>query len=188
MGAQLAIRFVNVEAEGFGARLPTVLPLVRAKMLLLGNEGGEGRFVKIALEQGDKTDEDKQTERDHSLIQMLNLVEKTLIHCPLSMKDPKYFDDYDDIAQQCKALLAHPHAWVRLRATKVLGHVVSVVAPEELDALLSGKTESDRGFVYCDPEESLKSLLLDLCAQYTPNISKEMADLVSRYFSLLLSH
>lgn len=166
-----------MEEEEFKNRLDVILSLVSSKILLLSNDITEGRFVKIRLEQtDDKSDEEKQKEKDHSLIQILNLIDKITVHCASSLKDKKFVSDFDDIGQQCQALLAYPHAWVRLRATKILGAILSAVDGEELDAVVKKKVETDRGFVYHDTEDTLRSVTLDLCAQYTTTVTKEMAD------------
>lgn len=179
LAAQLSTRFVNVEQGDFKNRLNTVLSLVSGKILLLSNDITEGRFVKIKLEQSeDKTDEDKQKEKDHSLIQILNLIEKITFHCASSLTNKKFVNEFDEIAQQCKALLAYPHSWVRLKSAKILGQLLSVVDAEELDAVVKKKVESDRGFIYDDTENVLRSLVLDLCAQYTTGAAKEMVEQV----------
>lgn len=153
-------------------------------MLLISNDTTEGRFVKLKIEQSDdKSDEEKQHEKDHSLIQILNLVERINVNCGASMKNINFFSDYDDIAQQCQVLLAYPHSWVRLRAAKVIGQILTSIDVEELDNIVKNKVESDRGFIYNDTEENLRSLVLDLCAQYTANVSKEMAEQVGIFFS-----
>ncbi|CAH2234809.1 jg13226 [Pararge aegeria aegeria] len=174
LAAQLSIRFVHVEEEEFQSRLNSVLGIVSGKILLLNNDITEGRFVKIKLDHGEKSDEEKQKEKDHSLIQILNLIDKITIHCSCSMKNKKFVSDYDELAQQCQALLAYPHAWVRLRAAKILGTILSLVYIDELNT-----QEKDRGFIYYDTENSLRSLILDLCAQYSPNVSQDMADQVT---------
>lgn len=180
LAAQLCTRFVNVEAEEFTSRLSTILSLVSGKIILLSNDITEGRFVKIILEQSEEqTDDEKQNEKDHSLIQILNLIERITVHCASSLTNKNYVSDYDDIGQLCQALLAYPHAWVRMRAAKIIGQILSVVDNEELDSIVKGKEVSERGFIYCDTEDVLRSLVLDLCAQYTPNVGKDMAEQVS---------
>ncbi|XP_075973802.1 small subunit processome component 20 homolog [Anticarsia gemmatalis] len=180
LAAQLSTRFVNVEEDNFKSRLNTILSLVSGKILLLSNDITEGRFVKIKLDQSeDKSDEDKQKEKDHSLIQILNLIDKITIHCASSLTNKKYVQDYDEIGQQCKALLAYPHSWVRLKAAKILGQLLSVVDVEELDNIVKKEVESDRGFIYDDTEEFMRSLVLDLCAQYTTGASKEIVEQVT---------
>lgn len=136
--------------------------------------------MKIKLEQADdKSDEEKQNEKDHSLIQILNLIEKITIHCASSLTNKAYYSDYDELAQYCQALLAYPHSWVRLKAASVIGRILSVVDVEELDCIVKKKVESERGFVYCDTEDCLRSLVLDLSAQFTPTVSKDMAEQVT---------
>ncbi|XP_028163642.1 small subunit processome component 20 homolog [Ostrinia furnacalis] len=180
LAAQLSTRFVNVEGDDFKSRLSTVLSLVSSKILLLSNDITEGRFVKLRLEQSDdKTDEEKQKEKDHSLIQILNLIDRITTNCSNSIKDKKFISDFDDLAQQCQALLGYPHAWVRLRAAKILGTILCAVNVEELDLVVQKKAESERGFIYYDTEVSLRSLVLDLCAQFTPSVTKEMAEEVT---------
>ncbi|CAG4990641.1 unnamed protein product [Colias eurytheme] len=182
LAAQLAIRFVNVEQENFKTRIETLLPVLSGKILLLSNDITEGRFVKIRLDDTEKSDEDKQKEKDHSLIQILNLIDAIATHCVATLKNKNYNSDYDDIGQHCQALLAYPHAWVRLRAAKILGHILNSVNVEDLE----NKGETDRGFIYYDTEDALRSLVLDLCAQYTPNVGKDMADQVTEVLFLIL--
>ncbi|CAK1596413.1 unnamed protein product [Parnassius mnemosyne] len=186
LAAQLTTRFVNVEGEEFKNRLNTILSLVCGKILLLSNDITEGRFVKVKLDQGDKTDEDKQKEKDHSLIQMLNLIDKITVQCPSSMKNKNHFSEYDDIGQQCQALLGYPHAWVRLKAVKILGQILSSVDFEELDMMVKNKLVCDRGFIYDETEACLRSIILDLCAQYTPSASKDMVDHVTDVLFLII--
>ncbi|KOB71417.1 Small subunit processome component 20-like protein [Operophtera brumata] len=177
LAAQLSTRFVNVEQEDFKNRLSTVLPLVCGKILLLSNDITDGRFVKIKLQQADdKSDDEKQHEKDHSLIQILNLIERITVNCATSLKKEIYFNDFDEIAQYCQALLAYPHAWVRLKSASIIGHILSVVDVEELDSIVKKNVESERGFIYCDTEDCLRSLILDLCAQFTASVSKDMAE------------
>ncbi|CAH0579423.1 unnamed protein product [Chrysodeixis includens] len=187
LAAQLSTRFVNVEQDNFKSRLDTILSLVSGKILLLSNDITEGRFVKIKLDQSDeKTDEDKQKEKDHSLIQILNLIERITFHCAPSLKNKKFEQEYDEIAMQCKALLAYPHAWVRLKSAKILGQLLSAVDVQELDGIVKKTVESERGFIYDDTEDVLRSLVLDLCAQYTTSAAKEMVDQVTEVLFLIL--
>ncbi|XP_026753920.2 small subunit processome component 20 homolog [Galleria mellonella] len=187
LAAQLSIRFVNVEENEFKNRLDPILSIVSSKILHLSNDITEGRFVKLRIEDTEeKTDEDKQKEKDHSLIQIMNLIDKITVHCESSMKNNKFISEFDDLAQQCQALLAYPHAWVRLKAAKILGAVISSVDPEELDMIVKKKVESERGFIYYDTEDTIRSLVLDLCAQYTPNVSQEMAEQVTAVLFLII--
>ncbi|CAH3906554.1 unnamed protein product [Pieris brassicae] len=173
LAAQLCIRFVNVEGENFKTRIETVLSILSGKILLLSNDITEGRFVKVRLDGNGKSDEDKQKEKDHSLIQILNLIDSISMNCPSSLGDPKFVSEYDDIGQYCQVLLAYPHAWVRLRAAKILGHILNNIDVESFNG------NNERSFIYCDTEDGIRSLVLDLCAQYTPNVGKDMADQVT---------
>lgn len=173
---------MNVEGSEFKNRLNTILSLVGGKLLLLSNDIGEGRFVKVRLEQAEnRTDEEKQREKDHCLIQILNLIDKITIQCESSLKSNNYNSEYDEIAQQCQALLAYPHAWVRLRAAKILSQILLSVDYAELDVIVKNKVESERGFIYENTEDVLRSLVLDLCAQYTAGVSQEMAEQVGSF-------
>lgn len=170
---------MNVENEEFKSRLATVLSIVNSRILLLSNDITEGRFVKLKLDQSeDKTDDEKQKEKDHSLIQVLNLIDKITIHCASTLKNKNYVSDYDEICQHCQALLAYPHAWVRLKAVGILGKILAAVNSEELDSIVKNEIESDRGFIYHETEVAFRSLVLDLCAQYTPTVSQDMAEQV----------
>ncbi|XP_050683521.1 small subunit processome component 20 homolog [Leptidea sinapis] len=181
LAAQLCIRFVNVEQDNFKNRIENILALLSGKILLLSNDIGEGRFVKIHLDGSAESNEEHQKEKDHSLIQILNLIDRIAVHCAFSLKSEKFEDSYDDIAQHCQALLAYPHAWVRLRAAKILGHIL-----DSVDSDLLQREQCERGFIYFDTENTLKSLILDLCAQYTPNLDKEMADQVTEVLFIIL--
>ncbi|CAH2980138.1 unnamed protein product [Chilo suppressalis] len=179
LAAQLCIRFVNVEKDEFQQRISKVLTTISNKILLLSNDITAGRFVKIQTESDSMTDEEKQQEKDHCLIQLLNLIDKITVHCPTSLGNHKYFEDYDSIGQQCQVLLAYPHAWVRLRAAKILDALLSAVDPVELEKVASKTLDSERGFLYCDTEATFRSLVLDLCAQFTPSVTKNMVDQVT---------
>ncbi|KAL4717980.1 hypothetical protein ACJJTC_013019 [Scirpophaga incertulas] len=180
LAAQLSTRFVNIESEEFKSRLKNLLSMICGKILLLSNDITEGRFVKLRIEHSeDKSEEEKQNERDHSLIQILNLIDRITVLCPSSLKDKKLLSDFDDIAQHCQALLAYPHAWVRLGAAKILGAILSFVDSAELDMVVRRELETDRGFIYYNTEDTLRSLVLDLCAQYTPMVTSDMAEQVT---------
>ncbi|CAG9786026.1 unnamed protein product [Diatraea saccharalis] len=178
LAAQLCIRFVNVEKDEFQKRISKVLSIISTKILLLSNNITTGRFVKIQIQNEDMSNEEKQQEKDHCLIQLLNLIDKITVHCGASLRNKTYFEDYDSIGQQCQALLAYPHAWVRLRAAKILSALLSAVDPVELEKVVNKDLDTDRSFFYCDTEMTLRSLVLDLCAQFTPSVTKEMADQV----------
>lgn len=182
LAAQLSTRFVKVEEEEFKNRLNTILSLTSGKILLLSNDITEGRFVRIKLNYADKTDEDKQNQKDHSLIQILNLIDNITVHCPNSLRNSLYVQDYDEIGTHCKVLLAYPHSWVRLIAAKIIGQLLQAIDIEELDGVLNKKVESERGFIYDDTEETIRSLVLDLYAQYTTSASKDMVEQVTTTF------
>ncbi|XP_041978665.1 small subunit processome component 20 homolog [Aricia agestis] len=183
--AQLCIRFVNIEESNFQSRLPDLLPMLSAKTHQLSTNTSIGRFVKINLDSK-QTDEETQKEKDHSLIQILNLIDRITTNCPTSLKNKKYISDFDEIGQQCQVFLAYPHSWVRLKAAKILGQMILAIDLEEFNQIVSGKLESDRGFIYNDTEQALRSLILDLCAQYVPNVEKDMAEQVTEVMFAIL--
>lgn len=174
LAAQLCTRFVNVEKTHFQNRLNVILPIINDKLLTFTNDGIVGRFVKLQSEE--VAHEPDSQERDHCLIQLLNLTEKISIHCSASMNNKKFVNEFDDIGQQCQALLAYPHAWVRLRCAKIFNQILLRIDVNHLDSVLRNTIECERGFLYYDTENTLRSLILDLCAQYTPGIGKDMAD------------
>lgn len=166
---------VNVEV----ARAPTCMNIVSTFIIVLSKQGQYNIQSKRYLDQSeDKTDDEKQKEKDHSLIQVLNLIDKITIHCASTLKNKNYVSDYDEICQHCQALLAYPHAWVRLKAVGILGKILAAVNSEELDSIVKNEIESDRGFIYHETEVAFRSLVLDLCAQYTPTVSQDMAEQV----------
>ncbi|GBP37217.1 Small subunit processome component 20 homolog [Eumeta japonica] len=179
LAAQLCTRFVMVEKEDFEKRLHIILPILTGKLILLSDDITDGRFVKLKLEQdSSKTDEEKQKEKDHSLIQLLNLIVNITTHCPACFANDKYLE-FDEIGQHCQILLGYPHLWVRLKSAKVLYQILSNVNSKELDEIMSGRKETERGFIYYDTENALKSLILDLSAQFTADMTKDMAEQIT---------
>lgn len=176
-----------MEEDDFKNRLNTILSIINEKLLILSSNNNSGRYVKLYPEENIEEDteenaEELQKELDHSMIQLLNLTDRITIHCSRCLTNKKYVSQFDDLALQCQALLAYAHSWVRLKAAKILNQIFLHVDANELEMLVGGKMESDRGFIFYDTENTFRSLILDLCAQYTPGVTKEMADQVSYFF------
>lgn len=107
---------------------------------------------------------------------MLQLLLKLCVNCPVFLNDKELISD---LAFHIQSLLSYPHEWVRLSSTKFLGYVLSTVDIEVLAGLLESEQSEANGYLYSDPQNGLKSLTLDLCAQLQPNVTKiELAEQV----------
>lgn len=74
-----------------------------------------------------------------------------------------------------QSLLAHAHLWVRLAATQFIGCVLASLDAEKLSKLLLNpeNCDPDDGYIYSDPIETIRSLILDMVAQLHPDVESE---------------
>lgn len=80
-----------------------------------------------------------------------------------------------------QSLLAHPHIWVRLAAAQLLGFILATLDIDRVLELLNNpeNDESQKGYMYSSPVDTLTSLTLDLVAQIHPDMTfEELADQV----------
>ena len=78
------------------------------------------------------------------------------------------------VSVQSQSLLGHPHLWVRLAASQLLGFILAALDTEKVERLLKNPDESlDSGYIYSDPVDTLRSLTLDLIAQLYPDMTLE---------------
>lgn len=78
-------------------------------------------------------------------------------------------------------MLAHPHLWVRLGATQLIGFILSVLDVEKIVELIKNPEEyaTIDSYIYSNPVDTLRSLSLDLIAQLQPDMMfEELADQV----------
>lgn len=134
-----------------------------------------GKFVK--LKKADtKDDEDTERIKDHHLFQVLQLLLKLSVNCPSFLKNSEIISD---LAVHIQTLLSYPHEWVRLSSAQFLGYVLSTIDVELLSQLiLTGESKESGCYLYTDPENALKSLSLDLCAQLNSATKSELAEQV----------
>ncbi|KAK2574916.1 hypothetical protein KPH14_002607 [Odynerus spinipes] len=191
LAAQLCGIFVVVEKENFESRLANILPILLQQFhddIDAFKKPEPGRFVKLRSinEQNTKFQEgsnikDPERLKDHHLFQVLQLLLKISAQCPGFLKNKKYIEEISSFAEHSQSLLAHPHMWVRLGATQLIGFILSVLDINKIVDLLENpeKELATDGYIYSNPVETLKSLTLDLIAQLQPDLMfEELADQV----------
>ncbi|XP_051172265.1 small subunit processome component 20 homolog [Leptopilina boulardi] len=185
LGVQLCGLFVLVEKEKFERRLNDLLPLLLKQFYKSDiDETKPGRFVKIhKIEDisGDvgKDIKDLERLRDHHLIRIFHLLVKLSSNCTAFLKDKKFNDHIHSFADQSQAQLAHPHLWVRLGASQFLEFILAATDIEKVEKLLLNPDDSESGYIYSDPVNTIKSLTLDLIAQLYPDMNvEELSDQV----------
>ncbi|XP_017027421.1 small subunit processome component 20 homolog [Drosophila kikkawai] len=131
--------------------------------------------------------EQQQRKVDHQLIQLQYCLIKIFEHCGDSlMSQEDLSDTLDELAYGSQRLLGHDHNWVRCNAAKLLTHILSHYDYAYVGQQLAGiKQEADTNkaldFIYAQPAQDIKSLVLDLCAQVTPGeTAQEMIDELSK--------
>ncbi|XP_052840785.1 LOW QUALITY PROTEIN: small subunit processome component 20 homolog [Drosophila gunungcola] len=143
--------------------------------LLLGGLDNESRL------------EQQQRKVDHQVIQLQYCLLKIFEHCgECVVSNPELCDTIDELAYGCQRLLGHEHNWVRCNAAKLLTHILAHYDYTYVGQQLSGikreeGAEQSLYFIYAQPAEDIKSLVLDLCAQVTPGeTAQEMVDELSK--------
>lgn len=200
MGAMLCTRFLNAEKQKFESRIKIILPILVGSLTLTttGVKQGPGQFVRLGTAVNTEADDDeddltvseeimvirreqKQRAKDHQLIQVMNTILKIFEKFPNTTF--KESESVDMLAYESQKLLAHDHIWVRLNALKILENVLQNIDVEAIqNGLITGQElQGETNYLYCNPEQEVKSLTLDLCAQLIPEeTDKEMAELVTR--------
>lgn len=175
MGASLLTRFVEQEKQKFVAKVPRVLPILVEQIF----SSAPGRFVRIADDEDEDTDKDDSREKDHEIIQVQNCILRILEVFPISTlysDNESLHSVFNSLAFHSQKLLAYDHQWVRINAISQLIKIMEIYDSDEVALLLLGRNRFDGGdlqFIKYDPEESLKSLVLDLCAQFIPGETNE---------------
>ncbi|XP_054276631.1 small subunit processome component 20 homolog [Macrosteles quadrilineatus] len=165
LAVQLCGLFASQEKSGFDQRIDKVLPLIVELMKVEIKE-----FKPHAKTDVEKFNIKEQL-KDHHLYQLLHLIVKLSSLCPSMLTDQTNMKNTQILAEGAQTLLAYPHEWVRLAASQFIGKVLSVMTPTQV-AELANSPQQERGFGYlrCDTRNTLKSLILDLCSQFTPGI------------------
>lgn len=174
LGAQVCGIFVVVEKDKFETKLEKLLPLLEKQFIPtddFDNECEPGRFVKVKKQSEEPSEtastKDERSEAHH-LFFVLKLLLKLSANCSAFLKS-KYIDTFAEFSQ---SLLGHPHLWVRVAAAQLIGFIMASLDVDKIIRLLNNPTEaeSEEGFLYFDPVEKLKSLILDFTAQLQPNV------------------
>ncbi|KAK7865447.1 hypothetical protein R5R35_002325 [Gryllus longicercus] len=172
LGAQICGIFVEVETEKFLRRLEELLPVIQtqltARMNLLY---APGKCVRLAQEQNESEEvkEKKLRLEDHCIFQVLQLIKKICSLCPAFLKDEVWMSHVENIAEAAQSLLSHPHQWIRLEASAVLGFVFASLDIKALVQAVSSSSFIEGRYLFHDTGNKLKSLVLDFCDQLIPN-------------------
>lgn len=205
MAAMYCARFLNADKD-FVSRLPKLIPIVVRKLTV--DKSAPGRFVReMGLAENEAlapVDVDEsatglwlQKARDHQLIQLLNFTAKLLEkHGEAVFGRAQFTADVDELAYVCQRLLAYEHAWVRYNAVKVIGQILQAIDFELLRTRLNEDAtgtvataedtdtdtcQTERLYLYSNPQSEIKSLVLDLCAQLrADSADAEMAEEVMK--------
>ncbi|XP_033340653.2 small subunit processome component 20 homolog [Megalopta genalis] len=166
LAAQLCGIFVSVEKDTFESRLKEVLPVLLKQFHAKFDDREEpGRYV---IHPNIK---DPERLKDHHMFQVLQLLLKISANCTAFLKDEQYKETVCLFAEYSQSLLAHPHSWVRLASSQMIGFVLATLDIDKTVDLLENpdKCETESGYVYYDPARAITSLSLDLIAQLQPD-------------------
>ncbi|XP_035727395.1 small subunit processome component 20 homolog isoform X1 [Vespa mandarinia] len=191
LAAQLCGIFVVVEKETFESRLANILPILLQQFhdnIDALKKPEPGHYVKLHSEREEikkrkqnSNIKDPERLKDHHLYQVLQLLLKISGQCPGFLKNKKYNEEISSFAEHSQSLLAHPHLWVRLGATQLIGFILSVLDVKKIVELIKNPEEhaTIESYIYSNPVDTLKSLSLDLIAQLQPDMMfEELADQV----------
>lgn len=176
LAAQLCGILISVEKLNFTSRLSEITPIIKTQLYPQLENNTPGKFVRKTppsiCQFADEDDTIKP--RDHHLFQILQMLLKLCLHCPSFLEQT---EDVETISKYAQTLLAYPHEWVRISAAQFIGFVISRLKIDHLSDLLVKNKYEDIGYLYSDPENTIRSLTLDLCAQLQPGtIKPEMAE------------
>lgn len=160
-----------MEKSHFESRLQILQPVILRQF---GLENTPGKFVKLKKDEKNKDDENERV-KDHHLFQILQLLLKLSVRSPSFLKNT---DLISDLAVHVQTLLSYPHEWVRLSSCQFLGYVLSTIDIDRVAKLLQTNDHEEKGYVYNNPETSLKSLSLDLCSQIKPGAKSDLSEQV----------
>lgn len=180
MAALLCTRFINAEKMKFSTRIERVLP----NLLSILCTSSVGKYVRAAngnheydddADSNDEPDNHEEMQRmlDHQIIQIQNTIFKIIETFDKVIEEyPQYIDE---LAYESQKLLAHEHVWVRLNAMKTLQLIIQHFDIDAIHTIImkDERNHSKLNYIYSNPEQELKSLTLDLCAQLIPDQTDE---------------
>lgn len=195
MAALLCTRFINAEKDKFAGRLEKILPVLITtlctssigKFVSSKNNDARNHNDEEENESGDDEEnnhEDIQRMLDHQTIQLQNTLQKIYETYDNVIADyPEYTDE---LAYESQKLLAHEHTWVRLNALRMLQNIMQSIDVDQVNKMLisNERRPIQSNFIYSNPEQELKSLTLDLCAQLIPDQTD--SELASEVTTILL--
>lgn len=186
LAAQFLMRIINVEKETFMLRAEKIIPALLNSMTTLSSES-TGKFVRLKQIESQDYGEEFQDLKDHSLYQILNVFSKLFEVCPEVVTDEKYANMMDDLAYSVQSLLSYGHQWVRYVSLQLIGAFLVGIDPKVVIAVLNGKQcTAKQQFIYHNPTEEIRSLVLDMCSQLSPGQTDEQtAYLIAKNFVLL---
>ncbi|XP_043248533.1 small subunit processome component 20 homolog [Colletes gigas] len=181
LAAQLCGIFVIVEKDTFECRLKEILPLLLRQFHAKFDDKDEpGRFVKLRANEETEfkipsSVKDPERMKDHHMFQVLQLLLKISANCTAFLKNEEYKETVRSFAEYSQFLLAHPHTWVRLAASQMIGFVLAALDIDKIIDLLEnpGKCETETGYMCSEPDVIIRSLTLDLIAQLQPDTTFE---------------
>ncbi|KOC63433.1 Small subunit processome component 20 like protein [Habropoda laboriosa] len=162
LAAQLCGIFVTVEKDTFESRLKEILP-----------------FLVKQFHPSFNDDDKPERMRDHHMFQVLQLLLKVSANCTAFLKNEEHKEAVCSFAEYSQSLLAHPHSWVRLAASQMIGFILAALDVDKIIYLLENpeKCETEINYIYQDPITTIRSLTLDLIAQLQPDlILEDLAD------------
>ncbi|XP_076171321.1 small subunit processome component 20 homolog [Ptiloglossa arizonensis] len=184
LAAQLCGIFVTVEKDTFECRLKEILPLLLRQFHAKFDDKDEpGRFVKLHTVETElqmqSNIKDPERMKDHHMFQVLQLLLKISANCTAFLKNEEYTEAIRLFAEYSQYLLAHPHMWVRLAASQMIGFILAALDVDKIIDILENpeKGEMETSYMYSEPTIVLKSLTLDLIAQLEPDMMfEDLAD------------
>ncbi|XP_017792054.1 PREDICTED: small subunit processome component 20 homolog [Habropoda laboriosa] len=185
LAAQLCGIFVTVEKDTFESRLKEILPfLVKQFHPSFNDDDKPGRFVKLRKPREMRVEmhrniKNPERMRDHHMFQVLQLLLKVSANCTAFLKNEEHKEAVCSFAEYSQSLLAHPHSWVRLAASQMIGFILAALDVDKIIYLLENpeKCETEINYIYQDPITTIRSLTLDLIAQLQPDlILEDLAD------------
>jgi len=171
LAAQVCGLFVDVEGKNFERRIATVLPIIASAITPEQFEQEE------PVEDGEHLRSSGGIHRfkDHLLFNTLSLLAKIIKECQL-IKNPSRQQEMTRIWESVEVHLLHPHAWVSLVSSRLLGLLFAAWKPEELVAgFQKGNISID--YLQEDLPGKVAKLCDDLCSQLrSPLLDNELGE------------
>eukprot|EP00731_Ephydatia_muelleri_P001007 Em0001g1007a len=181
LAAQSLGLLVEMEGKAFEKRLSTFLPSLLTCLDLYHGEEEEGG---VLVEEGEGSGSTHQL--DHLLFYSLLTLEKVATHCTL-IKCPAHTEVMNKLWEKVHGLLLHPHTWVRLSASRLIGALFASYRMEEVVEAMCGRvggvrSRKERGVVTEYILQESRTKMGDLCHVFCVhlNASELQAELASQ--------